>query len=179
MTNEKWIHAGSGPHYMEGWLNFDMNTWEAWEKQPDVLCSIYDMPFKTGQAEKFYCGHILEHLVWETVPDALLEVKRVMAPGGVLCVVGPCMDKAIATGQPQWLLDEIPAGWNGEGVPDGFAHRWTATTALTRKALETTFDAEKILEVPITAVHLPHWPNTAPSIPPVCGMWQCAFLVTR
>lgn len=174
-----WLHLGSGPHYVQGWINLDLNDWEGWEHSPDVLGSVYDMPvIPDASMDKVYCGHLLEHLVWETVPKALKEIKRIMAPGGVLCVVGPCMDKAIATRQPQWLLDEIPAGWNGEGMPDGFPHCWTATTDLTREALETTFDHDKIVEVPITQISLPEWCNTAPAYRPMVGMWQVSFLVT-
>jgi hypothetical protein len=179
-----WLHLGSGPHYVKGWINLDLNTFEGWEHQPDILGSVYDMPMiPDGSMDKVYCGHLLEHLYWETVPSALEEIKRVMAPEGVLCVVGPCMDKAIATHQPQWLLDEIPAGWNdGTTNPDeleGFPHRWTATTDLTREALETTFEKGKIREVPINHIKLPEWCNTAQSHPPAgAGMWQCSFLVT-
>lgn len=173
------LHVGSGPHYAEGWTNLDLNNWHEWEKQPDVLASVFDMPFEDRSFDKVYCGHLLEHLKWEKVPDALVEMKRVLKPGvGTLCVVGPCMDKAIATDQPQWLLDEIPAGWNAEDDPEGFPHLWTATTTLTREALETTFDHRNIIEMPIEQIKLPEWPNTAVSEPASgSGMWQCAFIV--
>lgn len=176
------LHVGSGPHYAIGWVNLDLNEFDGWEIQPDVQASVFDMPFKDNTVDKLYVGHLLEHLKWELVPDAVREMARVLRPTGTICVVGPCMDKALATGQPQWLLDEIPAGWNSDvNNPDGlegFPHLWTATTDLTREALELG-GLSNIREVSIVDVHLPEWPNTAPGIPPLSGMWQCAFLANK
>lgn len=178
------LHVGSGPHYVDGWINLDLNNYDGWEKQPDVLASVFDMPFKDNTVDKLYCGHLLEHLKFELAPDAVKEMLRVLKPTGTLCIVGPCIDKAIATNQPQWLLDEIPAGWDSDETnPDkleGFPHLWTASTDLTREVLELG-GATNIQEIPITEITLASgWANTAGSDPITgAGMWQVAFLANK
>lgn len=169
------LHVGSGPHAIPGWVNLDLNTFAGWERQPDICANVFKMPFRDGVFTHLYSGHLLEHLPFETAHEAVIEMRRVCAPDATLCFVGPCLDKAIATKQPQWLLDEIPRGWNAENDPEGFPHLWTATTPLTREVLERG-GLSQIREVPITAVKLPEWPNTAPAFPPMVGMWQCSFL---
>lgn len=177
MKNPRWLHVGSGPHAHSEWVNLDLNSIPEWEVQPDILASVFDMPFGDDSMDKVYLGHVAEHLeFFEEVPRALREIKRVLAPFGVLCVVGPCLEKAVQTKQPTWLLEEVTRGWDTHDLT-GFPHLWSATTLLTRVALETTFDSCKIHEVPITDITLPEWPNTAPASPPMIGMWQCAFLV--
>lgn len=179
----KKLHVGSGPHYAPGWTNLDLNTYEAWDPahggkgQPDVLGSVFDMHmFEDETFDRLYCGHLLEHLEWDLVPDAIIEMKRVCKPDAVLCFVGPCAEKAIMTEQPTWLLNEIPRGWD-QSDKTGFPHLWTATTLLTKIALERG-GLNNIEEVSITTIRLPEWPNTAPGVPPMSGMWQCAFLAT-
>lgn len=174
------LHVGSGPHYAIGWINLDLNP--DWDPplgvgKPDVLASVFDMHmFKDDTFDQVYCGHLLEHLVYEKAPEAVREMARVCKSDGTLCFVGPCMDKAIATKQPQWLLDEIPRGWDADNAPEGFPHMWTATTDLTRELLEIS-GLSNIREVGIETIKLPEWPNTAASHPPAgAGMWQVAFL---
>src|SRR5262245_34268693 len=118
----KYLHVGSGPHYTPGWVNLDLNNHPSFDienggkGQPDVQASVFDMHmFDDGTFDKLYCGHLLEHLPLFKAPDAVREMRRVCKDGATLCFVGPCMDKARATRQPQWLLDEIPRGWNAEG----------------------------------------------------------------
>ena len=172
----KKLHIGSGPHYAEGWINLDLNNHPDWDKQPDVLASVYDMPFEDGEIDRAYAGHILEHLVWNELPSALKEIKRVMADGGILCVVGPCIEKALRTKQPEWLIENILKSETDDGT--GFGHQWTATTLLTQVALETVFPKDSIQEVSIATIKKPEWPNAAESNPRTgSGMWQCAFLV--
>lgn len=180
-----WLHVGSGPHRTEGWINLDLNNHPSFDVvnggkgQPDILGSVFDIPFEDNTMDKCYVGHLLEHLKFELAPEAVKEMRRVLKPTGTICIVGPCMDKAIATNQPQWLLDEIPVGWNAENDPEGFPHLWTATTDLTRQVLELG-GLSGIIEVGIETIHLPEWCNTATSDPRGgAGMWQCAFLANK
>lgn len=159
------LTIGSGPHYMPGWVNLDLNDDPTWSHSPDVLGSIYKLPFEDDTADKVYLGHILEHLEWDSLPAALKEVSRVCKPEGVIGVVGPCLDKAIRTEQPRNILEAILAG---DAVTAGYAHQWTPTTLLTKLALETTLS--NVQEVLITAFRKPEWPNPEPD-----SFWQCAF----
>jgi hypothetical protein len=126
------------------------------------------MPFEDDYFVKIYLGHILEHLVWERVPEALAEVRRVAKPGAQIMVVGPCIHKAVATKQPDWLFDAIIARPEAEG---GLNHAWTPTEAFTFEAMENG-GLDNIQVVNIAAVTRPEWPN--PSTAP----WQCALKAT-
>ena len=157
---------GSGPHYAAGYWNVDLWEPPAGATPPDIYASIYDLAdvFAPASLDQVYLGHILEHLEWHRIPEALAQVNAVLAPGGEVMVVGPCILRAVATGQPEWLLTAILA--DPRDPPTGHAHAWTPTEALTLEAVRSVFaDAEV---VPVTDVRAPRYPN--PSNAP----WQCA-----
>lgn len=91
------LNLGCGPHYADGWVNVDRITTEYINSdgdpeviRPDVEANVLEgLPFESGVADEIYLGHVLEHIPWSQVPDVLFEVRRVLAPGGQLCVVGP------------------------------------------------------------------------------------------
>lgn len=109
----------------------------------------------------------MEHLVWERIPEAMLELRRVLRKGAEICVVGPCIERAVKLSQPDWLLETISARPNRE--QPGINHEWTPTTLLTRIALERggLLDVRK---VPLSETLRPRFPNQ------VAAEWQCAFL---
>jgi SAM-dependent methyltransferase len=165
----KLLTVGSGPHYANGWINLDLNTHPDWEPanggkgQPDILASVFDMPFENEEIDRVYLGHILEHLEYDKIPDALREVKRVTKPGGEIMVVGPCHDKAKRLNVPDDLMHAIEAhGFDGTG----FGHEWTPTTKLTLEAVQIVFPKAQVVN--ITDVTKPKWPN------PSQAGWQCA-----
>jgi predicted SAM-dependent methyltransferase len=135
----------------------------------DLEASVLALPLPDECAEAVYVGHLLEHLGYDDeVRQCLAEVRRVLRPDGLLCVVGPCLHLAEATGQPDWLLDSIRGG---EDDGSGLGHRWTPTANLTRAALESAGFA--VAELPIERITPPEWPN------PTTAPWQCAFLARR
>lgn len=158
------LTIGSGPHYAPGWVNLDVASLPEWKTPPDVLASVYDMPFEDGTFSKIYLGHVLEHLMWATLPKALAEVRRVAVPGAEVVAVGPCIELARQTKQPQWLLDAIIAREGSEG---GFEHAWTPTAALTQEALEIG-GLRQVKLVSVSEIRKPEWPN------PSNALWQCA-----
>lgn len=164
-TNDyRGLNVASGEHPHPDWLNFDFLP------QPGLhlRASIFDLPFPADAFPRVYVGHTLEHLPWESIPDALAEVRRVLVPGGQLAVVGPDIERALQTGQPQILLDAILVD-GPESGPGG--HKWTATGLLTLVAVRTVFpDA---VEVPVAAVDRPEWPN------PTTVGWQCAVVARK
>lgn len=157
------LHMGSGTHYAPGWVNVDTDP----TLQVYVLADIFALPFKDGIATHVYLGHVLEHLPYERVPEAIAEILRVSTADVRLAVVGPCMDLALATQQPQWLLDQIVE----HGTPPG-GHAWTPTAELTRAVLEASGLVAE--QVHITQVAKPEWPNANS-----WDDWQCAFLARR
>lgn len=158
------LTIGSGPHYAKGWVNLDVASLPEWKTPPDVIASVYDMPFENETFSHVYLGHVLEHLMWETLPEALAEVRRVSKPGAQVVAVGPCINYARKTKQPQWLLDAIIAK---EGSQGGFEHAWTPTAELTKEAMELGGLREVTL-VPVRQIQKPEWPN------PSTAAWQCA-----
>lgn len=50
------------------------------DRQPDVLCSITDMPFDDSSFDAVVCGSVLEHI--ENPDTAVTEMFRVLRPGG-------------------------------------------------------------------------------------------------
>lgn len=169
MSAERRLTLGSGTHYAEGWVNFDLYSPGEGFREPDVRGSVFSLPFPDAVFDQVYAGHFLEHLEWDAVPDALLEVRRVCAPGAVVMVVGPCVERAVKTKQPQWLLEAIVAHWGGA---PGAGHAWTPTEMLTVQALESSKLFETVKPLPVYLVDWPEWPN------PSLAEWQCAVGAT-
>lgn len=160
------LNLGSGPWYAEGWTNVDLRDPDDGSRGPDVYASIFDLAaFEDGTFHRAYLGHVLEHLEWERIPDALAEVRRVLVPGGTVMVVGPCILRAIATRQPTDLLERILARPWGSG--EGQEHAWTPTTAWTLQAMKEG-GLEGVREIPVDQVVKPEWPN------PSTASWQMA-----
>lgn len=161
------INIGSGPHYAEGWLNTDIIPTDR-GKQPDILVSINDMPevFGPKAFKKAYVGHVLEHL--ERVVELPLAIRAIAYIAETVMVVGPCIDKAIATDQPQSLLDAIRAPEQPIGHP--WEHKWTPTEELTRSAIQRAGYEPNIVN--IKTVKRPEWPN------PSTASWQTAMWFT-
>jgi Methyltransferase domain len=145
---------------MPGWVNVDLH-WPVC----DIRATVYRLPFRDGMFSKVYLGHVLEHLEYQRIPEALAEVQRVLASGAEVMVVGPCLDKARALGDWQMVRAITPAD-----PPDlsGCGHAWAPTTELTIAAMIAGGLAD-VEEVPVSKVSRPEWPNTVP-----WAAWQCA-----
>lgn len=159
------LNVGSGPHYAEGWYNVDLYAEDA-----DLQASVYHLTdhLKPESCTHVYVGHVLEHLVWNRIPSALREIREVMAPGGTLMVVGPCILRAVATRQPTHILEAILS--DPRESFDGHGHAWTPTEALTLEAVQTVFPDASLTSV--SNVRKPEWPN------PDTALWQCAVMAT-
>jgi SAM-dependent methyltransferase len=128
------------------------------------------LPIPDESFDQAYLGHLLEHLPLDRAHEAVAECWRLLASGGRLAVVGPCIELAIRTGQPEWLLKIIRA----HPTPDmpGLGHEWTPTAALTLEVVCKGIDVPPEL-VDVSTITPPDWPN--PSTAP----WQCAVLATK
>ncbi len=163
------IHVGSGQHYAEGWLNTDILPTNA-GKQPDVLADIFDYPtvFPGKQFKKAYVGHVLEHLPLEIAPKALAIIAETVIGGGEIMVVGPCINRAIATNQPESLIEGIKMSDDPEHP---WAHSWTPTEELTYQVVvDAGLSNVEIIDV--RTVRRPQWPN------PSTAAWQTAIRAT-
>lgn len=154
------LNIGSGDHYAPGWTNVDI--WPG--NDPDVVADALDLPFPDGSASHVYAGHVLEHLFPAAVPVALAEFRRVLAPGGMLAVVGP--DTTNVTPGTQLHRDCVHGGhrWPGD------EHRWECTADTLHAHVKGVFpDAEL---VPITDL-----PETWPVVSRI--WWQAAVTAAK
>lgn len=156
------LNLGCGQHLAPWpWVNVDSYP----GVKPGVVADIGRLPFADSSADMIYCGHVLEHLDPACeLPAALAEVRRVLAPDGRLCVVGP--DFARAAANPEWhpLLPSIAAG--GGRYP-GDDHKWTATGPLTAAMMRPAFPAAAEADIFDVAAC---WPVVTPT------GWQFAVL---
>ena len=160
------LNVGSGPHYADGWLNID-NTPPGDGRAPDLIMDIYDIPtmFRKKAFRKAYVGHVLEHIYYD---DIDIAIKDIAHSAELVMVVGPCMEKAIATGQPQSLLDAIRAPEEPGLHP--WTHKWTPTEKATADAIRRAGYEPNI--IPVGDVQRPEWPN------PSGATWQTAMWFT-
>ena len=160
------INIGSGQHYAEGWLNTDIIPTDK-GKQPDLLLNIHDYKttFTQHEFRKAYVGHVLEHIPLDEMTDVIQSIAYIAKE---IMVVGPCIEKAIATDQPQYLIDGIAASEGTNVHP--WSHKWTPTEELTFNLIKQAGYDPVIVE--IKTVKKPEWPN------PTVASWQTAMKFT-
>lgn len=174
------LNIGPGPHYVDGWTNVEVAEVEGefhadyYLEDPSVL------PFEDGSIESVYCGHILEHIIWEEVEPYLSEVYRVLAPGGTLLIVGPDIMKGLhlwKAGKIQFHFDEKDPGLLGmfewEHLPGWTAprHYWNCH----EKRVISILDVDK-WEISPAEMHdsrLDTWPITSRA------GWQMAVFAVK
>lgn len=147
------LNLGSGDFPARGWVNVD--SWAG--NNPDVIADIRCLPFPDGCASHVYAGHVLEHLEYHVaVAEALVEVRRVLAPDGRAVFVtpdcGPDSTDAMRHGGHRWPGDD---------------HQWEATAALLLAAVRRVFPAAQ----PVDTRTLTDWPVVAHVT------WQTAVIV--
>ena len=84
------LHIGCGKGLLDGWVNIDVYP------APLAMNVLWGLPFADGSARCVFVSHLLEHLFYpRDVQPFLKEVRRVLAPGGVLRVVVPDIEQCI------------------------------------------------------------------------------------
>jgi predicted SAM-dependent methyltransferase len=84
------LHIGCGKGLLEGWVNIDVYP------APLAMNVLWGLPFADGSARCVFVSHFLEHLFYpRDVQPFLKEVRRALAPGGVLRVVVPDIEQCI------------------------------------------------------------------------------------
>ena len=163
------LNVGSGPHYAQGWCNTDILPAPNGTADPDVLADIFDYgsTFLPGSFAKAYIGHVLEHIPMDATAAAVTRIAATVAPGGPVMAVGPCINRAMATGQPASLLDAIRH--HPERPQHPWLHAWTPTEELTLQIMQES-GLINVRAVPIHEVQKPEWPN------PTTAGWQTAVI---
>lgn len=84
------LHIGCGKNTLDGWINIDVFP------APLALNVLWGLPFATGSARYIFVSHLLEHLFFpRDVKPFLAELRRVLAPGGVVRIVVPDIEQCI------------------------------------------------------------------------------------
>jgi predicted SAM-dependent methyltransferase len=84
------INLGSGHWKLEGWVNVDIDL----ESLPDVAANLSGgLPFDTGVARLMHTEDFIDQLEIEKAAEFLCECHRILAPGGILRVLTPDMQK--------------------------------------------------------------------------------------
>lgn len=157
------LNLGCGDYPAADWVNVDAYG----GAKADVFSGLDDLPFGDGSATHVYLGHVLEHIAVADLPAVLVEVRRVLAPDGALCAVGPDCDRIDARIDPA-LFKVASQGHDGIGLNPHAAHLWSCTEALLLEYLRPTFPS--VRAVLVADVPQP-WPVVVRS-----EAWQCAAL---
>lgn len=84
------LHLGCGRSHIPGWINVDVFP------APLAMNMLWRTPFAADSACYVFASHVLEHLFYPRDVSAFLsEVRRVLAPGGVLRIVVPDIESCI------------------------------------------------------------------------------------
>ena len=87
-SRELKVHVGCGGHELPGWINVDNHP------APLAINLDWGLPLPTGSARYVFVAHLLEHLFHPAQSSRLLaEIRRVLAPGGVVRIVVPDIEK--------------------------------------------------------------------------------------
>lgn len=162
------VNLGSGEYPQDGWTNVDSYAGVT----PDVVADAADLPFGDASVDAVYAGHCLEHNDPSELPAILTEIRRVLKPGGLLCVVAPDLDRIdpvqrpVLYGMADKGDDTSPAGDNPRGI-----HRWGCTEAALLAHIRAVFPEAQ--PVPIESLQDGPWPVVA------YADWQCAVTATR
>lgn len=157
------LNLGCGEHHVDGWVNVDAFD----GSRADVITDIGTLPFIDGAASHIYAGHVLEHVHPDGLAAVLREIRRVLAPNGKLCIVGPDCDRIDAAKDPA-LYAMASEGHDGLGINPYAPHMWSCTESLLLAHLRGYFPGA----APVLVADVPE------SWPVVCRTeaWQCAVL---
>lgn len=128
------LHAAPAP-----WINIERIHRDK-HPEPQLLWVGNVLPYDDGSVERVYAGHMMEHMPQEEAVEVVREWYRVLQPGGVLTVVGPDVNRALALFQSGQfsrndLWERMEHGtvytierwteWYRDGMLDSFAtHSW-------------------------------------------------------
>jgi len=86
------LNWGCGTEPQPGWINSDIKE----DPTVDISCDILEgLPLEEGSVDYAVSIHALPELSYPDQVPALMELRRVLAPGGVLRLALPDLDRAI------------------------------------------------------------------------------------
>ena len=100
------LNVGCGRRYDRRWVNLDLASRDASVVQHDITQGI---PYADNSFDAVYHSHVFEHLKPEQGERLLKDCFRVLAPGGVLRIVVPDLEKIA-----QLYLQKHQHAWSGD-----------------------------------------------------------------
>lgn len=92
MASERRLNWGCGEHVAPGWINCDVSD----GPRVDLVADLREgLPIATGSLDYAVSVQALAALTYPDLFPALLELRRVLKPGGVLRLALPDLDRAI------------------------------------------------------------------------------------
>lgn len=82
------VNLGCGPLREPGEIGVDLDPKAA---GCDIAADLLALPFADGTVEQARLSHVLEHFPYRLAPTVLLEVARILEPGGRIIVGVPDM----------------------------------------------------------------------------------------
>jgi predicted SAM-dependent methyltransferase len=88
---ERKLHLG-GKQASPGWTIVDIEN----RPEVDLVSDIRTLPIASESVSEIYASHVVEHLPFAGVGDALDEFARVLLPGGRLRIAVPDLDTILS-----------------------------------------------------------------------------------
>lgn len=181
-----WLNVGAGTHNAPSpWVNVDVT--EQPDVHPDVIVEPGEpLPWGDNTVERIFAGHVLEHMPWPDTLGYLLDLRRVLQPGGELLVVGPdvlrCIERYKHGLEPWEMIHSVleyhdrNTGFETSDWPNA-RHWWNCWET---RVLEVVEQAGFVDVTPIPPPDGVYWADGIPGWPVVgWAPWQCAVLTRK
>lgn len=189
VINMKFLNAGCGTHYADGWINVDI--WEDDSTKPDVLAKVGEpYPFENNYFDAVFLGHVLEHMDWKMVPEFLYDMQRIAKPDALFLIVGPDILKTIhrwKDGNEPWemvlsTIEHQDVNYQPGKTDwwDGAAHHWNCHHERVWKLLESCgfTNLRDMFDIIPNNPHMKKWSDKNNGITwPVVGKWHWQFAI--
>ena len=108
VSPSRYLNLGCGRRYHSAWTNLDLESDDLEVISHDITQGI---PFEKASFDAVYHSHVLEHLNPVEGRQLIQECYRVLAPGGVLRVVVPDLERIA-----RLYLENHQQAWDGDEV---------------------------------------------------------------
>lgn len=81
------LNLGSGKRNIDGYVNIDAIK----QTEDTVVGDILNLNYKSGEVDKIFSEHVIEHLTRSELDMFFAECNRMLKQGGELELIAPCM----------------------------------------------------------------------------------------